>query len=303
MSHLSHTCIYECRIPSNNQNGLTSSSFPLLELFAYPDHPATMATTTSESVIVLITGANQGLGYYSVEQLAQKENYTILLGCRTLSKGQEAAQRIIESPSTSKSAKIIALQVDLGSDESIVSAFDTVKSTYGRLDVLLNNAAIAGPQGAPAPTSSPKPSPSLRELYHAEYDTNVVGQVVITETFLPLLQASNYPRKRIIFTSSTLGSMALAKSNNPGVYPIYRSTKSALNMLFLHYSAFFSKAEGSTGVAVAAICPGYCGTNLNKYAGVKDPRDGAAIIVKAATEGEQEEINGTWFNEDGSIPW
>ena len=92
---------------------------------------------------------------------------------------------------------------------------------------LLNNAGIAG-------IELPAQGASLREQYHAIYDTNVAGQAVCTEAFAPLLRKSTVAGgKRIIFTSSGLGSLTLA--SDPGYefpakyFPVYRSVRTPRN--------------------------------------------------------------------------
>jgi len=95
-----------------------------------------MATST----IVLITGANTGLGFQIVRALyASNVAYTILLGGRSLEKATTASNLIAEEFPSSK-IKIEAVSIDISSDESIQHLFDDVNSRYGRLDVLINNA-------------------------------------------------------------------------------------------------------------------------------------------------------------------
>ena len=94
----------------------------------------------SSTPILLITGANTGLGFETVKALCQSSKaYTILLGGRSLDKATAAAQNarteFPQSPST-----ITAVQIDIEEDESISRAFEHVASQYGRLDVLINNA-------------------------------------------------------------------------------------------------------------------------------------------------------------------
>ena len=129
------------------------------------------------------------------------------------------------------------------------------------------------------------------------------GQVVCTAGLLPLLRKSTaLGAKRIIFVSSGLGQLTIAadpKSQYPGkIAPIYRSSKSALNMLMVHYASLLEPE----GFVVTAICPGHCGTNLSGYTGAKDPRDGAKVILMAA-EAEKDEVHSKVVNEDGPFPW
>lgn len=95
--------------------------------------------------IVLITGANQGLGFEVVKKLAaENENFKIILGSRDLAKGKKAAAEV---PKLASKTSVDAIQIDVTSDESIEKAVTTVNEKYGRIDVLFNNAGIAHAKG------------------------------------------------------------------------------------------------------------------------------------------------------------
>jgi NAD(P)-dependent dehydrogenase (short-subunit alcohol dehydrogenase family) len=92
--------------------------------------------------IILITGANTGLGLETIKALVQSTKaYTILLGGRVLAKAEDATNQAQKDfPNTASS--IHAVQIDVEDDDSILKLFDHVTSQYGRLDVLINNAGI-----------------------------------------------------------------------------------------------------------------------------------------------------------------
>ena len=104
-----------------------------------------------QKVIVLITGANTGLGFEMVKGLCSSELvYEILVGGRTLAKAEQAATTVAkEFPSTRSS--VWPIQIDIEDDSSIQRAFDSVQTKFGRLDALINN---AGKNTAPPPTQS-----------------------------------------------------------------------------------------------------------------------------------------------------
>ncbi|KAK9491448.1 hypothetical protein V1508DRAFT_449932 [Lipomyces doorenjongii] len=102
------------------------------------------------------------------------------------------------------------------------------------------------------------------------------------------------PKARTVFMSSITGSL----THRPVDLPVYRSSNTALNMLMLHYAFKFKDA----GWKVNARCPGYCATNLNDFAGMDTPENGALNAVRLATLGEYGET-GTFTSKEVVIAW
>lgn len=95
-----------------------------------------------QKVIVLVTGANTGLGYEMVKALCSSEKaYEVLVGGRSLAKAEQAANAVMKDLSSTRS-RVWPMQVDLEDDESIQAIFDQVQSQFGRLDALVNNAGM-----------------------------------------------------------------------------------------------------------------------------------------------------------------
>lgn len=90
--------------------------------------------------VVLVTGANTGLGFQIIRALcASDKSYDILLGSRSLVKAQEAVKSATKEFPSSRS-NLWPIQVDIEDDDSIQKAFEDVKTKFGRLDALVNNA-------------------------------------------------------------------------------------------------------------------------------------------------------------------
>ena len=105
-----------------------------------------MSSSTTKP-IVLITGANQGLGYYSAQQFANTGKYHVIIGSRDLSKGQKAIQNIAADTNLPvNKADLDAVQIDVTDDASIEKAAKTIEEKYGRLDVVraLSSALLNG---------------------------------------------------------------------------------------------------------------------------------------------------------------
>lgn len=229
------------------------------------------SSTIPEKTIVLISGANTGIGFEITKKLAaENPTYHVLMGSRSLSKAQTAISSL--PPGLS----VEPLELDVTSDASIQAAYDTVASEHGRLDVLINNAGIA--------SRAVPPDATFRQELTQIIDTNAISAACLTETFIPLLRKSSNPR--IIFITSRLGSITRTFDVNHGNYgldlPAYKTSKAAMNMIMAHYAVKF-KGEG---FKVNACCPGHCATNLNAGAGVNHVSTGAFNACRLATAGK-----------------
>jgi len=237
-------------------------------------------------LLVLITGANAGIGYYTARHLAARGNFKVLVGSRSLSKAKDAIERMKTEEKSIPASALEPLEIDLTKDATISAAADQVDKTYGALDILINNAGISG-----------NPSAPLRENYQTIFNTNVTGTAVVTEAFIPLLRKSkaSAPGRRIVNVSSSLGSLTLAAAGRAinEAYTPYSVSKAALDMLSLYT---LNKLKGDK-IAVVMTTPGFCGTALNGFRGPKDPALGAMNTVHAATMGTFEDMNGK-FTED-----
>ncbi|RVX66412.1 hypothetical protein B0A52_09642 [Exophiala mesophila] len=243
-----------------------------------------------EQRIVLITGANQGLGYEAVKKLAAEHpNNTILLGSRNIDNGIKAAESITKiQPGT----VIKPIQIAVDSDSSIAAAVETVTAEYGRLDVLFNNAGIGTATGSP------------REEFLKILEVNAVSAALVTDAFLPLLKKAKVPR--ILFMSSGLGSISLNIDPSFPYYgtidnKAYLTSKAAMNMI----AVFYAVQLGKEGFKVNAINPGFCQTNLTGYAEAAMPADQGIIeSVQLIVDDDPNGQTGKFQSTGGQhLPW
>ncbi|KAL9600307.1 MAG: hypothetical protein Q9219_003257 [cf. Caloplaca sp. 3 TL-2023] len=247
---------------------------------------------SSQPTIVLITGANQGLGFLSAQILSQQGGYHIFVGSRSPAKGLDAVNSLVFAGCPKDS--LSSIQLDVTNDQSVQNAAKEVESRHGHLDVLINNAAVA-------PLTA-----NVRDQYREAFETNVTGAVAVTDAFLPLLRKSATPR--IVYVSSSLGSLTIAADPKSPYYmvdaPAYRATKAALSMIVVQQHKSLEKE----GFKVWAVCPGHRATNLSGdkegavKAGAEDPLGGAQIIVDTVT-GKYNDDVGRLVWEDGVRPW
>jgi len=125
--------------------------------------------------VALITGANQGIGFQVAKELAA-HGFTVLVGSRNLENGETAAESV--------GADAHALQLDVTDAASIAAAAERIRSEFGRLDVLVNNAAIGHTGGPGTPLEevlkSSRASVASLDEVRAVFETNVFGVIAVT---------------------------------------------------------------------------------------------------------------------------
>lgn len=170
--------------------------------------------------VALITGANKGIGFEVARQIA-KAGWTVLAAARNQELGTKAAARL-----KAEGLDVEYVHIDLNEAETAIAAAAMIAETFGRLDLLINNAAIANMSDGP-------PSKVTYDVLDPVMRTNFFGTVTVTQAMLPLLEKSG--GAQIINVSSELGSVSL--HNDPGwkyapvKYLAYCASKAALNML------------------------------------------------------------------------
>ena len=246
--------------------------------------------------VALVTGANQGIGLQMAKDLVA-HGFTVLVGSRDLERGEAAAKTI--------DGDARALQLDVTDKTSIAAAAARIRKELGRLDVLINNAAISNTGLRPDMTIEEhakltRPSKVSLDEVRAVWETNVFGVLAVYQAMLPLLREA--PAARIVNVSSGVGS--LTRNADPAFPwrsifgPVYPASKTALNAITL---AMAIELE-STGIKVNAACPGYTKTNLNNYTGTQTLEEGAREPVRLALLGP-DGPTGTFSNSAGVIPW
>ncbi|MEU2773841.1 SDR family NAD(P)-dependent oxidoreductase [Streptomyces sp. NPDC007162] len=229
--------------------------------------------------ITFITGANKGLGRETARRLVEL-GHTVLLGARDPEQGAAAADAL--------GARFV--RIDVTDDASVAAAAADVAAREGRIDVLVNNAGIAGPHADPAELTA---ADAL-----AVFDVNLFGVIRTTTAFLPLLRRSADPV--VVNVSSGLGSVAVThdpdRVESTVVAPLYNSSKAALVMLTTQYAKAFKD------VRVNAVDPGYTATDLNAHSGPQTVTEGTDAIVRLATE-PAGAGTGRFIDRHGPVAW
>lgn len=246
--------------------------------------------------IALVTGANQGVGLQVAREL-MASGLTVLVGSRDLERGEAAAKEI--GPGA------IALQLDVTDQESIAAAAERVRAEFGRLDLLVNNAAISNTRAGGTTLEEYRKTSLASNVpldeVHAIWETNVFGVLAVYQAMLPLLRLS--ADARIVNVSSSVGSLT---ANADPAYPYhknfgpgYAASKAGLNAMTL---AMMIELE-ETGIKVNLVSPGFTSTNLNNYEGTQSVEEGSREVVRVALLGP-DGPTGTFTRwENVTIPW
>mmetsp|Transcript_29799 Transcript_29799/g.79223 ORF Transcript_29799/g.79223 Transcript_29799/m.79223 type:complete len:289 (-) Transcript_29799:130-996(-) len=260
---------------------------PQAPLVTLPPNPwATV--TTGEPPLAIVTGANKGIGFHIAHQLLAA-GLRVVLACRNVDLGQQAAKSIGGE----------CEQVDISSPASIDDFVRTFTTKYGRLDVLVNNAAIAFKGSDPTPHAD-QVEPTL--------GPNFYGTVALTDALLPLLRQSAAPR--IVNVASKSGRLEQIRVDLQNAFVSTDLDRSALftlvkkyaddvkagrhkmegwgnsnygfsKLAVIAYTKMVAREEGDT-MRVNSCCPGYCDTDMTSHGGTTPPEVGARTATKLA---------------------
>ncbi|OLF07989.1 dehydrogenase [Actinophytocola xinjiangensis] len=238
----------------------------------------------NERRTALVTGANKGIGFAIAAQLAAR-GFTVLVGARDATRRAAALSRL--------TGDVHGVELDVTDEPGVTQAAKEIRTRFGALDVLVNNAGITG-DGTQVPGSGGLPE--IRRVF----DVNVFGVITVTEAMLPLLR----PGARVVNVSSSVGSLtdmtapaggSLADMPAMLGYPV---SKTALNAV----TAQYAKHLRHQGILVNAICPGYVATDLNGNDGPRTPDQAATLAVHMATLGP-DGPTAAFVDDNGPITW
>jgi len=228
-----------------------------------------------EKRVVLITGANRGIGLAAAKKMKEL-GYEVVLAGRDAGAVGQAAAEVGGYP----------VKLDVTKDEEIEAARAEVEERYGRLDALINNAGVLLDEGVKGLEVS-------REAMQKTFEVNVFGALRVAQAFVPLMLRRNYGR--IVNVSSVMGSLSQA---GPG-YLAYRSSKAALNMV----TRVLAAELRGTGILVNSVHPGWVRTRMGGPQAPLTPEEGARALVWAATLPDDGPTGGFFEDEGKPIPW
>ena len=235
--------------------------------------------------IVLVTGANKGIGFEVARQLAAS-GCLVLLGARNKALGEEAAAKL-----AAEGIDVRFVPIDVAEISSMTAVAENITRDFGCLDILVNNAGINDPSDGQVFTAR-------LDAVERVLRTNFLGALAVTQAMLPLLRKST--AGRVVNVSSGLGSLTRSASPNPSSTNLigYSASKAALNMLTVQ----LARLLGDTAIKVNSAAPGYTATDLNAFRGAQTIREGAIEPVRLALLPD-DGPTGSYSERAGIVPW
>lgn len=231
----------------------------------------------TDKKVVLVTGANKGIGFEIVRELAIK-GYSVILTSRNENLGKMAQGRL-----SRENLFVDYVQMDITQEESILAALEKVKVNFDKLDVLINNAAILH-------NGDHSLLKNDLSILKQTIDCNAYAQLMVTRIFSPIISMGG----RIIMTSSNGGSMTEPVG---GWSPAYCVSKSLLNAITKHLAYELSDRK----ISVNAFDPGWVKTDMGGTSAPGSVEDGADTAVWLATSNKIG--TGKFYHSRKEIPW
>ena len=229
--------------------------------------------------IALVTGTNRGIGFAIAKGLLQK-GHIVIATSRSEEKGKQAINKL------SKYGDVVFFQLDVNNIKSIQACYEFIYSTYGSLDILINNAGIN------YDTWQTVDEANLTEVRQT-IETNFFGPWQLIKSLLPLLK-NNANTSSIVNVSSGSGALSSQIGSTPG----YSISKLALNGLTLQ----LANALKANNILVNSVCPGWVKTDMGGIGATKTPEEGADTIIWVALF-EKGDPTGKFFRNREEIPF
>ena len=210
--------------------------------------------------VVLVTGANRGIGLEVCRQMGRL-GYRVLLTSRDAEKGKTACQTL-----AAENLAIEFYPLDVTAEDSIQAVHTFVKQTYGRLDALVNNAAIHLDRDRSIASLS-------MDVLRQTMETNAYGALRLCQVFLPLMKEQRYGR--IVNVSSQMGQHANMRSMSSA----YRLSKVAMNAI----TQMLADSIQMPDILVNCCHPGHVRTDMGGPSAPRSVEEGADTIVWLAT--------------------
>jgi len=228
--------------------------------------------------VAVVTGANRGLGLETSRQLLEKGVLVALAG-RDLASLDAAVSGLGVDDGA------MTVKLDVTDPASITRARRDVLKRFGRVDILVNNAAVLVAEDGDALEIT-------SDDYRQTFDTNVFGVIEVCRAFVPDMAQAGYGR--VVNVSSGAGQLAAMTTYAPA----YSMSKAALNA----FTRLLAHTYEGDGVLVNAVDPGWVRTDMGGPSAPRSPAEGADSIVWLATLRDGGPTGG-FFRDRRQITW
>ncbi|HSM55276.1 MAG TPA: SDR family oxidoreductase [Candidatus Sulfomarinibacteraceae bacterium] len=211
--------------------------------------------------VAVVTGANRGIGLEICRQLAQRDDVEVILTARHAGRGEAAAADL-----RAQGRAVSFHRLDVTAQNSVRGLAKAVADQFGRLDILINNAAIYPDKGL-------RVAELDLALVRQAFETNFYGPLRLCQMLTPLMARRQYGR--VVNVSSSMGLLR----NMRGRALAYRASKAALNALTRVLAA---EVEGQ-GILVNSVDPGWVRTEMGGKNAPRTLAQGADTAVWLAT--------------------
>ncbi|QQR91793.1 MAG: SDR family oxidoreductase [Myxococcales bacterium] len=240
----------------------------------------------ASSKIALVTGANRGIGFEVCKQLG-KQGHHVIVGARDEHKGQEAQQALQQ-----EGIEAMHVVLEVTDSQSIRAAAEYLRTKFGRIDVLINNAGVFLDQHE---ASEEHPASALGtdiDVIRRTLEINTFAPLALCQAFIPGMLEGGYGR--VVNVSSGLGQLSEMNGGNPA----YRISKTALNAV----TKILADELRESSVKVNSVCPGWVQTDMGGPNATRKVQEGASGIVWAATLPD-DGPSGGFFRDGKAIAW
>jgi len=231
--------------------------------------------------LALVTGGNRGMGLETCRELAAM-GWQVLLASRSLEAGIEAAQSL-------DSDLVEAVKLDVTSVADIEALARHIDSSYGHLDVIINNAGIMIDGDAHKSTSI---CAADIDAIEQSLRVNTIAPIMLINAMLPLME--RVADARIVNISSGMGQL----SDMGGNYPGYRISKTALNALTRIYAAELDAGK----FKINTLCPGWVRTDMGGDNADLSVEEGVDTAIWLATSADAQHSGG-YYRKRELIDW
>lgn len=235
----------------------------------------------NQTRIAIVTGANRGIGFETVRQLALIGT-KVILTARDEKKGKQSYEKL------KKTGDIKFHQLDVTDRESIKNLYEYIQKEFGRLDILVNNAGVYLDKNIEVLNVD-------LETVKRTMETNLYGPLLLSQTFIPLMEKNNYGR--IVNVSSGMGQLKSFLGIGPASSG-YRISKTSLNML----TCILSDAVRGYNILINSVCPGWVKTEMGGSNATRTTKQATDTIVWLATLSDNGPA-GCFFRDRKIIEW